>query len=317
MSSVQAQLLPVKSQLLSIVLVSWNVRDHVVACIESIVAHAGLAFEIVVVDNASGDGTREACARFGATVDFVALDENLGFARAVNIGLCRCSGDYVLLLNPDTVIFEGGLAAMRDFLEAHPEAGIAGPRLVDARGRMQFSARKFPSLRTPFFGRSSLAWKIARTNRLSMQEAPGFGQASRGALEVDWVVGACLMFKRAVAESIGLLDERFFLYWEDADWCLRAREQGWRTFWVREAEIMHAGQASSQKTPLRSVVLFHVSVFKYFQKNLNRQKSRALAFLVMWPIALRCVFVLLRTVLWRRQEKERKTGKKKKGKIKR
>lgn len=220
---------------LSIIIVNYNGRAHLENCLRSLAEHPpATPHEIVVVDNASTDGSVQAVHDWPG-VRLVALDENVGFSRGNNAGIRASRGELVLLLNNDTLVPAGALDTLVSKLTADPTAAIAGPRLVDANGDAELS---FGPMISPF---GELRQKI----RMALH-ARGFGpvsrwveRATRTERYVDWVTGACLLVRRDVAERVGLLDERFFLYTEDVDFCASVRAAGWKILFTPDAQIVH------------------------------------------------------------------------------
>lgn len=278
---------------LTIIIVSWNVKHLLRDCLISIHENINIDYEIIVVDNASSDNTQEMFCEF-SHVNFIGLDNNLGFAKAVNIGISQSRGDYILLLNPDTKIFKNSIETMKKFLEMNEKAGAIGPMIIEIDGQVQGSARKFPSYKTVFFGRKSLLQKIAKKCKYSKTEIPCLHHYEKTPLEVDWISGACLMIKTDAINDVGILDERFFMYWEDADWCFRAQKQGWKIYWLPTAKIEHIGGESSKKSPYKSILYFHNSVIKYFNKNMNNANIKILFLLIPILIYIRCLFELIK-----------------------
>ena len=220
---------------LAIVIVNYNGREHLVNCLRTLAEHPpATPHEVIVVDNASTDGSRHAVHDFHG-VRLVALDENVGFSRGNNAGIRASRSELVLLLNNDTLVPEGALDGLVARLDAHPAAAVAGPRLVDANGEPELS---FGPMISPL---GELRQKI-----LFGLHTRGFGpisrwveRATRQERYVDWVTGACLLVRRDVADRVGLLDERFFLYTEDVDFCASVRAAGWKILFTPAAEIVH------------------------------------------------------------------------------
>jgi N-acetylglucosaminyl-diphospho-decaprenol L-rhamnosyltransferase len=248
---------------LTIIIVSYNVRQELDVCLQSLVGHtAPYPTEIVVVDNASNDGTPEMVRAAWPTVRVIDAGGNLGFARANNLGIRATSGEFVLLLNPDTVVPPGAVAALVRGLAVHPDAAAAGPRLIDSEG--------FPEL--------SFGWAIGPVGELR-QKIVGSLYArrvrpivrmvdrwSRLAGPREWVSGACLMLRRADLEAAGLLDERFFMYTEDVDLCVTLRERGRSVYFVPQSEVLHLRGRSAGRNP-STERLRRVSQIAYYQKH--------------------------------------------------
>jgi len=240
---------------LSIIIVSWNVRDLLAACLRSLfedLDQSGLEAGVWVVDNASTDGTPEMVAEAFPAVHLVASGENLGFAAGNNLALREISNphapthpNYVWLLNPDTEVQPGATAALLAALGAHPQAGVAGAKLLNPDGSLQHSAFRFPGLVQLLFEFFPLPPRLYDTSlngryrrRLYEREAP---------FPVDHPLGAAMMVRQEAIEQVGLLDEGFWMYCEEIDWCWRMREAGWRAYCVPAARVIHhAGQSSGQ-----------------------------------------------------------------------
>ena len=220
---------------LSIIIVNYNGREHLENCLASLAQHPpSMPYETIVVDNASTDGSVEAVQRHPG-VRVIALAQNVGFSAGNNAGIRAGGSELVLLLNNDTLLRAGALDTLIARLDAHPDAAVAGPRLVDGDGRVELS---FGPMISPL---GELRQKI-----VTGLHARGVGPVTRWAerstrkeQRVDWVTGACLLVRRAVAEKVGLLDERFFLYTEDVDFCASVRAAGWTVLFTSASEIVH------------------------------------------------------------------------------
>src|SRR5690606_1823761 len=206
---------------LSIIIVSWNVRELLRACLRSLEAgrHA-LTLEVIVVDSASADGTPEMVRNDFPWVHLLAQQENVGFPRGNNIGIHHSTGRYLLLLNPDTEVVGDALQRMVAYLDEHPQTGVGGAQLLYPDGRVQSSRRRFPTLLTAFFESTWLQPLAPQSvlDRYYVRDRPDDATS-----EVDWVMGACLMTRREVVEQVGLLDEDYFMYSEELDWCRRIK----------------------------------------------------------------------------------------------
>lgn len=247
---------------LTIVIVSFNARADLQACLTSVAAHPPTRpYEIVVVDNASTDGSADAAREAGARV--IALDENVGFAAANNVGIRATESDLILLLNSDTIVPAGALDALAERLEARSDVAIAGPRLVDASGRPEWS---FGKMIDPI-----VEWRRKNNQREidkgSEEQSEWLeGETSREHV-VDWVSGACLLVRRADAESAGLLDERFFLYTEDVDFCWSVRQLGRQVLFTPAATVMHLRGRSRASQPESSRHAYRRSQIAFYEKH--------------------------------------------------
>ncbi|MCX7623748.1 MAG: glycosyltransferase [Thermomicrobium sp.] len=239
----------------SVVVVSYRSREHLSGCLDSVRASleaSGLAGEVIVVDNGSPDGTAGLIAERYPWVRLVANPVNRGFAAAANQGIRLARGRVVVLLNPDTRVLGDALTRLVAFLDRHPTAGAVGPRLRYPDGRVQSSRRRFPTLLTGFL-ESTLVQDYWRDNRV-LRRYYVADRSDDELQEVDWLVGACLAIRREALATVGLLDERFFLYSEEVEWFWRVRRAGWRVYYLPDAEVLHVEGASSEpESPFRQV----------------------------------------------------------------
>jgi N-acetylglucosaminyl-diphospho-decaprenol L-rhamnosyltransferase len=242
---------------LSIIVVSYNTRDLLDQCLTSVFAHPRrLAFEVIVVDNASSDGSPELVARKWPSIVLLRNAHNQGFAKANNEGLEVCRGRYALLLNSDAEIRGDALEIMVAYLDSHPGVGIVGAQLRNSDGSLQPSGNRIPSVlgqiwwSLPFY---RLFAKGQFGNRFLVS-----GRDYEQIAEVDEVSGAALVVRREVWESIGMLDEGYFFYFEDVDFCIRAKKACWRVMYVPQAKVVHHWGQSSKRPGLS----FHVGALK-------------------------------------------------------
>lgn len=232
----------------SVLIVTYNSARQIDACLDALARGADVALEVIAVDNASGDGTAEKLAR-AAGVHLVVNGCNRGFAAAINQAARLAHGRYLLLLNPDTQVQPGALRRLLDFLQRHPAVGICAPRLVDMDGRIRHNCFGFE---TPwsFFAFGVGVGPLRWLRRLALG-GNRWDITADAALEVEAVTGAAMLVRRDLFEAFGGLDERFFMYCEDGDFCLRTARNGWKTVLVPCAVVIHVGGASTQAgTPL-------------------------------------------------------------------
>jgi N-acetylglucosaminyl-diphospho-decaprenol L-rhamnosyltransferase len=227
----------------TVIVVSYNARDLLRDCLKSVLGTEHKAqVEVIVVDNASRDGAANMVREEFPRVKLIASDVNLGFAAANNLAYEHASGDVIFLFNPDARLKSGSLDAMHAFLDTHPECGLAGGLIRNPDGGLEPSARKFPGVLNKFFILSGLSDRFPRL----------FGGADYKAfahdrpLPVDWVPGTFTAIRRSMLEEIGFFDDRFFMYYEETDLCLRASQAGWKTYFVPGAEIEHEGGGCSK-----------------------------------------------------------------------
>ena len=249
---------------LSIVIVSFNTRPDLERCIESLAASPPLMpHEIVVVDNASSDGSVEAVRRRWPAIRVIVQPENLGFAVANNAGIRASDGGLVLLLNSDCVVPSGAVDRLAERLRAHPSAAVAGPLLVDASGRTELS-----------FGRMISPWAELRQKAIGKAYDRGMATAMRWVSRavsseryVDWVSGAALLVYRADADAVGLLDERYFLYTEDVDFCAAIRARGRKILFTPEATVTHLRGRSRATVPGAMNAAYRRSQLAFYEKH--------------------------------------------------
>lgn len=249
---------------LSIVVVTYNSGRQIDACLESLARNPpSLDHETLVIDNASPDGTAAAVRRRWPGVRVIDAGANIGFARANNLGIRQTSGALVLLLNPDTEVPPGALDRLVRVLEARPDTAVVGPRLLDERGRAELS---FGSMIGPF---AELRQKLLGAgNRHRIPIIRGYvDRLTRRPQEVDWVSGACLLVHRADAEAAGLMDERYFMYAEDVDFCAAIRARGRKVFFAPDAEVVHLRGQSAASVPRATETAYRRSQIAFYQKH--------------------------------------------------
>jgi hypothetical protein len=275
---------------LSTVIVNYRSREPLLHGLEALEADAaGLAHEIVIVDNDPEKGTIAAAAARHTRVRGIANEENVGFARAVNQGIAATTGAFVLLMNPDCVLERGSLAALIGWLREHPRTAIVGPRILDSDGSLQLSARSFPDHLTFLFNRYSLLTRLFPNNRWSRRYLlTDWDHAS--VRDVDWLSGACMLVRREAIAEVGGMDERFFMFNEDVDWCRRMTLAGWTVTYVPAAQVVHHVGASRKKVAAKVIVERHRGMIHYFHK--HHPSHPLVAFLADTMIMLRAGLML-------------------------
>lgn len=252
--------------LISVVIVNWNTRDLLLGCIESLAADCSDGrCEIIVVDNASVDGSAEAVRERFPEVIMIASETNDGFAHGCNLGARRAGGDYILLLNPDTRVPSGTLHTLRRFLEEHEEVGVVGPKLVGTDGERQVSSfGMFPSV-AEAVAHATHIWTLRPQSSLARRflctPAPGSEWCYAAHL-----LGACLLVRREVYENLGGLDAGYFLFLEETDFCYRAALAGWRCAYLESAAVVHYGEQSVVQTLTMSGGLYIRSYNRFCRK---------------------------------------------------
>lgn len=253
----------------SVVIVNWNTKKHLVNCLGSLVDCPNrYSQEIVVVDNASSDGSPEAVEARFPQVKLIKNKENFGFARANNIGIRASTGRYVCLINSDVIVQDGCIEKLMKFMDANPSAGLAGPRILNPDGSLQVSCRHFPSLWNNLcqvLGFNKLFPKSVFFSEPFMKH-----WSHNEILKVDALSGCFWMVCRKALDEVGLLDEAFFFYGEDMDWCKRFNDAGWDVKFYPGAEAIHFGGASSSNAPIRFYLEMQKADLQYWRKHHGR-----------------------------------------------
>lgn len=266
---------------LSIVIVNWNTRDLLRRCLESIAEFPpSLTYEVIVVDNASSDDSASMVRECFPHVTLIANAENLGYAEGNNQGIATSSGDYILLLNPDIEVKAGALDAMVAFCKAHPKAAAAGCRLVGKDGTVQQSCRSFPYPLGVMFEYTKLSRLFPKSRLFGSYRMTYFDYCHEA--EVDQPMGSCLMLSRKAIDDVGMFDKEFPIFFNDVDWCYRAKQKGWLVYFTPEAEVVHVGGASTGQVRPQMIRESHRAMLKFYAKHF---KARMPLFLY-WFIAL-------------------------------
>jgi GT2 family glycosyltransferase len=279
------------------IVVNFNAGDELRAALASIATElSGRAWEGVVVDNASQDGSGAIARDFAPAVTLVANTANVGFGRGVNQALARAQAPFVLIMNPDCRLQAGAVAALEEELRRRPRCALVGPRILDPDGSVQGSARGDPDMLTGFFGRSAALRRLLPWLAVSRRNVVDATVTAGGpSVVVDWLSGACVLARREALTEVGGFDERYFLYWEDADLCRRLRARGHHVRYVPSATAVHRVGHSSRTARASSVRAFHHSAYLYYAThvapgalNPKRLVARAL-------LTIRCWWVLRAT----------------------
>jgi hypothetical protein len=249
---------------LSAILVNYNAGDELVTALQSIADDLGeRPWEAIVVDNASSDGSADAAAAFAPRARVLRNRDNVGFARGVNQGLAATSAATVLIMNPDCRLERGAFDTLRAELERSDRVALAGPRILNPDGSIQGSARGDPDILTGLFGRTTLLRRVLPHLGVAKRNVIA-ADARGGSIEVDWVSGACMLARRSALERVRGFDERYFLYWEDADLCRRLRGQGYQIRYVPGATAVHRVGHSSRVVRSSAIRAFHDSAYLYY-----------------------------------------------------
>jgi N-acetylglucosaminyl-diphospho-decaprenol L-rhamnosyltransferase len=271
---------------IGVVIVSFNTRELLRDCLVSL-RGCGLPLRVVVIENASCDGSAALVRQCFPDVELIELAENVGFAAGTNIGIRRVLSfennpnsklktqnsklDYVLLLNPDTIIHPGAIEALAAFLDAHPRVGAVAPRLLNRDGTVQSAAFRFPTLPMTALdlfppgealpGRLYNSWWHGRYPHERLAEVP---------FPIDHPLGACILTRPTVIEQIGELDEQFFMYSEEVDWCFRLRQAGWSIWQQPSARVTHIGGAATSQFRSKMLLVLYESRLRFFRKHYSR-----------------------------------------------
>ena len=249
----------------SAILVNYNAGRELALALESIARDlAGRSWEAVVVDNASSDSSADAVAAFAPHARVLRNRENVGFARGVNQGLAATSGPAVLIMNPDCQLSPGAFDALSRELNASDQVALVGPRILNPDGSMQGSARGDPDMLTGLFGRTTWLRRAFPQLGVSRRNVVTNAAAGGPSIEVDWVSGACMLARRSALLDVNGFDERYFLYWEDADLCRRLRGQSYQIRYVPGATAVHRVGHSSRDVRSSAIRAFHQSAYLYY-----------------------------------------------------
>lgn len=245
------------------VVVSYNTREDLRRCLASLRAHSGMPCQIVVVDNASADGSADLAEKEFPETRVIRNRENAGFSRANNQALREATAAYVLILNSDAELTPGALPALVALLEARPRLGAVGPRTLSPDGTVQVS---FGPALTPLaeWRQRRLVRAVKRRDPAAQKEAAASAGVER---EPDWLSGSCLLARKDALDAVGGFDEGFFLYEEDVDLCLRLRRAGWGVLFTPAAEIVHHLGRSMQTDPARARLEYHRSHLRFYRKH--------------------------------------------------
>lgn len=244
-------------------MVNYNTVDLLKKCLQSIFSNEHQTpFEVLVVDNNSKDGSAGMVRKEFPRVNLIANSINIGYARAVNQALKVSGGEYLLILNADLRLMPKAIDELKKFMDLHPEAGIVGAKLLNPDGTLQYSCRTFYTLRTILYRRTFLAKlfphsKIVRKHLMADWD-------HNDVREVDWLLGSCLMVRRKAVNDVGMMDERYFLYFEDVDWCYRMKRGGWKVYYFPQAQMIHHHRRDSARKKFSRQSLSHFISALYF-----------------------------------------------------
>jgi GT2 family glycosyltransferase len=251
---------------ISVIIVGWNAKHYLELCLESLAkAPPRRSMEVLVVDNASTDGSVKMIEAKFPWVKLIKSSENLGFAKGNNIAIRQCQGRYIALVNPDVIVFPGCLDALADFLDENPRVGNVGPRVLNPDMSIQSTCRRFPTLWNNFCSATRLESRF-KGNRFFAGEHMFYFPHDR-TLTVDVIVGCFSMIRRETFDEVGLLDEDLFMYGDDVDWCRRARNAGWQVVFYPGGRAIHDRGKITAPYPVRFAVAQQKSVLHYWTKH--------------------------------------------------
>ncbi len=268
---------------ISIIVVNWNTAELTLQCLESIYhSKSKLTFEIIVVDNGSTDESVSAISDRFSDVRIITNSENLGFAKANNQGISEGKGRYYLLLNSDTLVLPGALEKMVHIADTDQSIGVVGPKLLNMDDTLQKSWASFPTLLSELLGQ----------NFRFRKKAPQIPDA----YEVDWIMGACMLVRSNVIKDVGAMDDDYFMYSEETDWCYRIKRGGWKVIYLSNVAIYHLGGGSASRGSLTQLALLYQSKILFFQKHYGKY----LAVVLRYGLAISNTVGLIRRTLFRR-----------------
>ena len=288
---------------LSIIIVNFNTADELRTCIQSVKKHTKeIRYEIIVVDNNSKDHSKAILESEFPDVTSYFLHYNSGFSIGNNYAMERSNSKYILLLNPDTALTENSFLQMYKFLENNNAAGAVGPVVKDIHGNFRLTIRNFPSLKLHLAEALNIKSLIKRFSLTKKQYAM---IASEKSFEVDWISGGSFMVRRSIFNDIGGLDERFHLFAEDLDWCIRIKKSGWKVFCLPKIKIIHIGGVSTHKNYFILVSNRYRSKLIFAQKYSNRSELFILRVLVLLGLLLRLFISIFKRYSGENEKQER------------
>jgi len=282
--------------MIDIVIVNYKSTDYLLKCLKSVYdSIRDIPVRIFVHDNNSKNGVDRVSIAF-PEVNVTKNLFNIGFSKAVNKCIKQGTAPYVLLLNPDTIIKDGFFESILQYIENNSDVGIIGPKILNTDGSLQGSARAFLKPWMACLGRNSFLTRWFPDNPISRKIILSTGSDGVTPMTVDWVSGACMLIRRKAIDDVGLVDEQFFMYWEDADWCKRMWEKGWKVVYFPKATIVHHVGGSSSKHPLRSIIVFHKSCYKFIRKYKIIPLYLTNSFVIICLSLRACILILLNRI---------------------
>lgn len=270
----------------SVIIVNWNTKDLLRNCLRSVYERGGdVDFEVIVIDNASTDGSAEIVKKGFPQVTLIENSQNRGFAAANNQGIAEAQGRYALLLNSDTVILDKAIQETVSFADAHPEAAVVGCRILNPDRTLQPSCFMFPSILNMLLSSTYLYKLFPKSRFFGRERMTWWGR--NDIREVDVVTGCFMLVRREAIEQVGMMDEAFFIYGEETDWCYRYKHAGWKVMFTPCAEIIHLGGQSTIRKPVDMIVRLRLSILRFMRKHHGWLKHKVACFLTVLFFALR------------------------------
>ena len=264
---------------ISIIIVNWNTKEHLHHCLNSLTNANDYTQEIIVVDNCSSDGSPEVIEKEYHQVRLIKNEANLGFAKANNIGIATSRGKYVALVNSDVIVLDDCIERLIEFMDKNPSVGMAGPRILNADHTLQVSCRHFPTIWKNLCQVLALNMVFAKSSLFAEPMMKYWAHDAER--KVDVLSGCFWMLRRAALDEVGLLDESFFIYGEDIDWCRRFHDSRWDVMFYPGAEAIHFGGASSSNAPIRFYLEMQKADLQYWRKHHGKPGE-----LIYWMIIL-------------------------------
>lgn len=279
---------------LSIIIVNYNTKELLKQTIQSVInTISNAAYEIIIIDNASNDSSCEMIkTEFNDNVILIENKENEGYAKANNKGIKLAQGRYMLLLNSDTVVLEGCIIECIEYMDNHKEIGALGCKVELPNGKLDKACKRgFPTPNASLYYMLKLDKLYPKSQKFGSYNLTYIGEDEVS--EVDSLVGAFMMVRSDVIKEIGLLDENFFMYGEDIDWCYRIKEAGWKVVYYPLAKIIHYKGASSKKRRFMTIYEFHRAMFLFYNKHYIKKYNPIITLLVYLGISLKLILTLI------------------------
>ncbi len=268
---------------LSIIIVNWNTVDYLKACLRSIEINApACEYEVIMVDNASSDGSADMVRESFPGVKLIANETNEKYAVGNNIGIQESQGEHILLLNPDTKVKPGALDALLKFGREHPEAAAVGCRLILPDGTVQQSCRSFPDPAGVFFEYIGVSRAFPESEVFGRYRMTWFDY--KHVAEVDQPMGSCLLLSRKALDDVGIFDQEFPIFFNEVDWCYRAKQEGWKVYFTPDAEVVHYGGAGTIQVKRAMRRESHRSLWWFYRKHYRKRMSKPLYWFICTAI---------------------------------